>query len=235
LFPSALWRGVETRVLPTRTCALICSNKSRSAASQCCSAWPSSRPPALAALLKEMTEQVSAIGALYDTNEERYWKQVRGSAGRVLITAFEQFARDARGPLSQMKQLYSYEIADRILHDRQLCNFIARTVMDIGFDGETVEGLRSQWVDRERWPARVKQILLARDRGKCAACGKDIVHELCDEPHIDHMFPISQGGCNDFVNLQLLCSACNGRKSDEEAQVGTSVPQYIRRPKKPAR
>jgi hypothetical protein len=28
-------------------------------------------------------------------------------------------------------------IADRILHDRQLCNFIARTVMDIGFDGES--------------------------------------------------------------------------------------------------
>lgn len=188
-----------------------------------------------ATLLKKMAEQVRAIGALYDTDEERYWQEVSGSGRRILIKAFEQFGRDLIGPLAWMKQLYSYEIADRILHDRQLCNFIARTVMDIGFDGETVEGLRSQWVDRKRWPARVKQILLARDRGKCAACGKDIVHELRDEPHIDHMFPISQGGCNDLVNLQLLCSACNGAKSDEEPQVATSVPQYIRRPKKHAR
>jgi len=180
--------------------------------------------------LKAMAAQVRKIGALYDTDEAQYWKELEGPGRRTLIEALVQFGHDLRGPLKQMKQLYSYEIADRILHDRQLCNFIARTVIDIGFDGETVEGLQSQWVARERWPARIKYILLARDRGKCAACGKDIVQELHDEPHIDHMFPISQGGCNDLVNLQLLCSGCNRSKSDGEAQVATSVPQYIRRP-----
>ena len=34
-----------------------------------------------------------------------------------------------------MRALYAPEIADRILHDRQLCSFIADTIMDIGFDG----------------------------------------------------------------------------------------------------
>jgi hypothetical protein len=188
-----------------------------------------------AQLLNSMTAMVNKVDALYDKDENKYWEQVRGSARRTLIKTFVQFARDLRGPLIQMRALYSYEIADRILHDRQLSNFIARTVMEIGFDGETVEGLRSQWVARERWPARVKDILLARDRGKCASCGKDIVQELRGAQHIDHMFPISQGGCNDLVNLQLLCSDCNLKKSADEAQVATSIPRYIRRPKKSAR
>jgi HNH endonuclease len=133
-----------------------------------------------------------------------------------------------------MKELYACEVADRILHDRQFCNFIAQTVMEIGFDGETVEGLTTQWVEREKWPARVKSILLARDRGKCAACGADIVQELRGEGHIDHMFPIARGGCNDLVNLQLLCSKCNLAKSGQAADVTNSVPEYIRRPRKHA-
>ena len=105
-----------------------------------------------------------------------------------------------------MNELYACEVADRILHDRQLCSFIARTVMDIGFDGETEDGLQTQWVQRERWPAEVRSILLARDRGKCAGCGVDIVQELREAGHIDHMFAIARGGCNDLVNLQLLYS-----------------------------
>jgi hypothetical protein len=158
-------------------------------------------------LLEDMAAKVGEVEGLFEQDEKRYWEKVRGPTRRHLMKAFTQFVRELPERLAQMKRLYSYEIADRILHDRQLCNFIARTIMDIGFDGETLEGLRSQWVDRARWPARVKEILLARDRGKCAACGKDIVQELRDKPHIDHMFPISQGGCNDLVNLQLLCSA----------------------------
>lgn len=125
------------------------------------------------------------------------------------------------------------EVADRILHDRQLCSFIARTVMEIGFDGETIEGLRSQWVKRETWPVRVMAVLNARDRGKRWACGADIVHELDADGHIDHIYAISQGGCNDLVNLQLLCSSCNQKKRARSEEVATSVPQNIRRAKTP--
>lgn len=140
-----------------------------------------------------MAAQLSEVEAHFERDEKQYWEKVSGPTRRHLMKAFRLFVRDLPEPLAKMKRLYGYEIADRILHDRQLCNFIARTIMDVGFDGETVEGLRSQWVERARWPARVKEILLARDRGKCAACGKDIVQELRDKPHIDHMFPISKG------------------------------------------
>jgi hypothetical protein len=184
-------------------------------------------------LLRTMATQISEIGALYEVSEEAYWDQVEHGGRRKLTKMFSEFCRDLRGPLSQIKTDYASEVADRILHDRQLCNFVARTVMDIGFDGETVEGLRTQWVCRERWPARVKSILFARDRGKCAACNIDIAYELLAEAHIDHMFPIARGGCNDLVNLQLLCSNCNLKKIDHTAEVASSVPKYIRRVKSP--
>jgi|SRR5580700_2356966 hypothetical protein len=106
---------------------------------------------------------------------------------------------NAMEPLNRIIRVYAYEIGDRISHDRELCYFIAQTVMDIGFDGETVEGMRSQWVERERWPSRIKEILRARDRGKCAACGVAVLDFLArklpngravvyqDNKAVDHM------------------------------------------------
>ncbi len=187
-----------------------------------------------AEILEAMATQINEIDDLYEAREEDYWTQLKGDGRHKLIKIFSEFCRSLRVPLSKMKELYAHEVADRILHDRQLCHFIAQTVMHIGFDGETIDGLGTQWVERERWPAWIKSILHARDRGKCALCGVDIVQELREEGHIDHMFPIARGGCNDLVNLQLLCSKCNLAKLDHAAGVTTSVPQYIRRPKKRA-
>jgi hypothetical protein len=184
-----------------------------------------------APILLTIGSRIKEIEDLYNERETDYYTQLEGGARRKLINIFAKFCRSLPEPISRMKELYAYEVADRILHDRQLCNFIAQTVMDIGFDGETEEGLRTQWVERERWPARVRSILHARDRGKCAGCGVDIVQELHEDGHIDHMFSIARGGCNDLVNLQLLCTICNLAKLDQIAEVINSVPRYIRRPK----
>jgi hypothetical protein len=181
-------------------------------------------------ILQTIASRIKEIDDLYEGSEEEYYKQLEGGGRRKLVNMFARLCRGLSGPISQMKELYAYEVADRILHDRQLCNFIAHTVMDIGFDGETVDGLRTQWVERERWPARIRSILHARDRGKCAGCRVDIIQELHEAGHIDHMFPIARGGCNDVVNLQLLCSKCNLVKLDQIAEVINSVPRYIRRP-----
>ncbi len=184
-----------------------------------------------AQILQTIESRIKEIEDLYNVSEHNYYTQLEGVGRRKLSNIFAKFCRNLPEPISWMTELYACEVADRILYDRQLCNFIAQTVMDIGFDGETEEGLRTQWVERERWPARVRSILHARDRGKCAGCGVDIVQELHQDGHIDHMFSIARGGCNDLVNLQLLCSTCNLAKLDQIAEVINSVPRYIRRPK----
>ncbi|MBG0784514.1 MAG: HNH endonuclease [Anaerolineaceae bacterium] len=79
---------------------------------------------------------------------------------------------------------------------------------------------------RKKWPAWVKPILLSRDRGKCANCGANFI-ELNEQPHIDHIVPLKKGGCNDIVNLQLLCSNCNGKKHDNIQLVKSSIPEYM--------
>jgi hypothetical protein len=182
-------------------------------------------------LLDAITRRINEIDSLFVPDEGAYWQQIEGAGRRDLTKMFLQICRNQRTAFGRMGQLYAYEIGDRILHDRELCHFIAQTVMDIGFAGETVEGMRSQWVERERWPSRIKEILRSRDRGKCAACGIDIVQELREEGHIDHMFALAAGGCNDVVNLQLLCSNCNRKKLDRVETVTSSVPRYVRRPR----
>ena len=61
----------------------------------------------------------------------------------------------------------------------------------------------------------------------CAAKTSSLKSKLIG--HIDHIFPMPQGGCNDVVNLQLLCSTCNLQKLAKKEEVTTSVPRYIRR------
>ena len=185
-----------------------------------------------APLLETIAARIKEIEDLYDQNEREFYDHLEGSGRRKLIKMLDNFCRNLADSILRMGQVYAFEVADRILHDRELCNFIARTVMEIGFDGETEDGLQKQWVERERWPAPVRSILLARDRGKCAGCGVDIVQELREDGHIDHMFALARGGCNDLVNLQLLCSGCNLKKVDQIADVRSSVPSYIRRSKR---
>ena len=48
-------------------------------------------------------------------------------------------------------------------------------------------------------------------RDKCAGCGKSI---MSGDFHLDHIVPRAKGGPSTFENCQLLCPACNLKKSD---------------------
>lgn len=48
-----------------------------------------------------------------------------------------------------------------------------------------------------------------RDGFDCRTCG------VSSELQIDHIVAVINGGTNDLDNLQLLCRACNGKKSDK--------------------
>lgn len=54
--------------------------------------------------------------------------------------------------------------------------------------------------------------IMKRDNYTCQKCGKYMPDEI--GLHIDHIIPISKGGKTVESNLQVLCSKCNGHKSN---------------------
>ncbi len=51
----------------------------------------------------------------------------------------------------------------------------------------------------------------------CKCCIKDIKHE------IDHVIPLSGGGTNEKINLQVLCKACHLVKTSSEHENGKYI------------
>ena len=56
-----------------------------------------------------------------------------------------------------------------------------------------------------------KKTVYAKNNGKCAICGKPVKF---NKMTIDHIIPLSQGGTNEFSNLQLACHSCNRLKNN---------------------
>lgn len=57
---------------------------------------------------------------------------------------------------------------------------------------------------------KVRKEVLRKYKHKCVICGSS------ENLEIDHIKPISKGGLNQFKNLQVLCKACNVKKSNKQ-------------------
>lgn len=65
---------------------------------------------------------------------------------------------------------------------------------------------------RKLMTPKLRKQIMERDHYTCQICGKYMPDGV--GLHIDHIIPISKGGKSIASNLQVLCSKCNGRKSD---------------------
>jgi hypothetical protein len=61
---------------------------------------------------------------------------------------------------------------------------------------------------REAIAEEVRIFVWRRDGGRCAQCGSQ------ERLEFDHIIPVIKGGGNTERNVQLLCEACNRKKSD---------------------
>ncbi len=177
-------------------------------------------------LLQKAVHHVSKTDGLFPAREEAYWRRLKKSTSYDLI---EGLIQTYQSNLEALFDSYAANYAERVFHDRQLCEHISRTLVTIGFDGSIDDSeIPAQWCERpSSWPSWVPKAVGARDRGSCAACGTNISLELDADGHIDHIVPLARGGTNDLSNLQLLCSACNLAKSAHIIDVQSSIPQYL--------
>jgi hypothetical protein len=178
-------------------------------------------------LFKQVTSFVEETNALYVEDKSAYWQKVDSEE---LYTLIDQLIIAHGTLLRQVMPDYAENYADRVFHDRQLCEHVSKTLVSIGFDGTAVFGDDpQQWVERQSsWPSWAVKAVVARDRGKCAGCTVDIALELNADGHIDHIVSLAKGGTNDLVNLQLLCDECNLAKSSSLIDVRSSVPEYLK-------
>jgi len=61
--------------------------------------------------------------------------------------------------------------------------------------------------------------VMERDGWKCQHCGRETLENARgtgadNQPELDHVLPISQGGAHSYANTQCLCRACNAAKGN---------------------
>lgn len=180
-------------------------------------------------LISNVAAYVQKVYGLYEDNEGKYFDLVESKWGRrQLLGRAKLLRKEYSGVLDEIRPKYAVDYAQRVFHDRQLCEFICKVLVIIGYPGDHDDtDLPWQWVERKAFPNWAKRAVSARDRGRCAECGANLSGELEAVPHIDHIVPLAKGGNNDLANLQLLCAACNLSKNADEKPVKSSVPRYL--------
>lgn len=130
------------------------------------------------------------------------------------------------GTLEELYERIGYEVFYLLFNNRDALlkfNYIVAEHMDVStqeIEDEEIKKLFNTkgFLKRVRIPEWAKRAVFFRDRGKCCLCFKDLSGLLSPEnkKHYDHIVPLAKGGLNDVSNLQLLCSACNSKKSHKE-------------------
>jgi len=179
-------------------------------------------------LISEVYAYVVYLEKLYDINEQDYYNILKDR--NKLISHAINLSTAFADQIREKKAEYAYEFAERLFHDRAICDYISKLIVIIGFDGtNNDEEEPISWIRRERLPNWAKRAIISRDRGKCANCGKNLILELEDDYHFDHIISLSIGGTNDLSNFQLLCKVCNLEKSNSIIPIESSIPNYFRR------
>ena len=68
---------------------------------------------------------------------------------------------------------------------------------------------------RSLMTSKLRQHIKERDAFTCKSCGNSIYKEPNLLLEIDHIIPVSKGGCTEEDNLQTLCWKCNRSKGDK--------------------
>lgn len=102
------------------------------------------------------------------------------------------------------------QIVDALCCDYDYVKSKFEQLKAIGFE-TTLKQYHSK-EQRKLMTRKLRESIMKRDNYTCQICGKYMPDEVGLQ--VDHIIPIAKGGKSIPSNLQVLCSKCNGRKSD---------------------
>ena len=90
--------------------------------------------------------------------------------------------------------------------------YIEQAKVDAGSNPNVKKGGTLRRVTIPEW---VRKAIYFRDRGECRTCKRTLAMTFnqTEFERYDHIVPLASHGANDVTNLQLLCEACNLKKS----------------------
>ena len=150
----------------------------------------------------------------HDTTAMTEWLYFKGVIDWVQ-TLFPNYRREMKGlDWGGMFRSYGKGKYDPAVFEAEIRRLMADD--DVTRKGGIYEyllsgGERESALSIRKFTDSQKRAAYERQKGKCADCGR---HFDFEEMHGDHKIPWSKGGHTMPDNLQMLCRACNLKKSD---------------------
>ena len=155
--------------------------------------------------LNEVSPNARSIRLECTTCGRKYWAEVISPDGYKLASYYNDFVSmaDKAERLGADLPADSYQTAARLRGHLDE----ARQIRLIRF--EVPKGpMPFEQTTRETIPESVRATVWRRDGGACVQCDSK------EHLQFDHIIPVSKGGATSTVNLQLLCRACNLKKTN---------------------
>ena len=140
---------------------------------------------------------------------KRQYAEVRDDENTYVVTL--QRKRTRYSQRNYVRTPYTVYIISQELHlsYEELSKYYHK-LDEIGFETTTKKYYSKN--QRKLMTPELRLKIKERDSYTCQICGKVMYDEV--GLHIDHIHPVSKGGKTVVSNLQVLCSKCNGRKSN---------------------
>lgn len=158
---------------------------------------------------KEESERKALSSILHSLREKQYLASIDDEhAFHFILT---------RGQTRYSQQNYvrtAYQITQEV--DSKSCSIEwlqekYSLLQSIGFEATLKEYHSKE--QRKLMTKELRQQIMVRDNYTCQICGKYMPDTVGLQ--IDHIVPVAKGGKTVPSNLQVLCSVCNGSKSDK--------------------
>lgn len=157
----------------------------------------------------EQRSEYKISRSIFKMIRKRQYAKVRDAENTYLVTLQRKQTRYSQTNYVRTPYTVYIIVEESYLSYEELSKYYHK-LDEIGFETTTKKYHSKN--QRKLMTPELRFKIKERDSYTCQICGKVMYDEV--GLHIDHIHPVSKGGKTVVSNLQVLCSKCNGRKSN---------------------